>query len=79
MENVFDELLDTLESGLDNGMPEQAKLIFLGRIVESVSRGDINNNQAKELERKLNLGNRNQYEDFLAYALSGKPYALMGD
>ncbi|APB32846.1 hypothetical protein GlitD10_0532 [Gloeomargarita lithophora Alchichica-D10] len=72
MDSVFDELLETLETGLSHNMPEQAKFIFLGRIFEALSRGDIDNKQAIQLEEKLALGERKQYEILLQYASIGQ-------
>ncbi len=69
MDNVFEEFKDLIERGLANQMPHDAKLIILGQILYAVTRDELTNQQAWQLEDLL--GGREQWQNSLTYAVFG--------
>ena len=66
---VFDEFKELIEQGLQNNMPQEAKLIILGQILYAVTRDELTNQQGWQLEEML--GGREQWKDALSYAIFG--------
>ena len=67
MENIFNDFKDLIKRGQQNQMSKNAKLIILGQILYAVSRNELTNKQAWELEEML--GDRQEWEADLAYAI----------
>lgn len=70
MENIFENFQEIIERGKRNQMPRDAKLIILGEILYAVTRNELTNREAWELEEML--GNREDWEEGLAYAVFGE-------
>lgn len=73
MDSVFEEFKETIEQGLANEMPRDAKLILLGQILYAVTRDELTNQEAWQLEEML--GGREQWEKSLGYAVFGQAIA----
>lgn len=70
MENIFNDFKDLIKRGQQNKMSHNAKLIILGQILYAVSRNELTNKQAWELEEML--GERQEWEADLAYVIFGE-------
>jgi thiazole synthase len=66
---VFEEFQELIERGLQNNMPQEAKLIILGQIIYAVTRDELSNQEGWQLEEML--GGREQWKDALSYAIFG--------
>jgi thiazole synthase len=66
---VFEEFQELIERGLQNNMPQEAKLIILGQILYAVTRDELTNQEGWRLEELL--GGREQRKDALSYAIFG--------
>jgi thiazole synthase len=66
---VFEEFQELIERGLQNNMPQEAKLIILGQILYAVTRDELSNQEGWQLEEML--GGREQWKDALSYAIFG--------
>jgi thiazole synthase len=66
---VFEEFQELIERGLQNNMPQEAKLIILGQILYAVTRDELTNQEGWQLEEML--GGREQWKDALSYAIFG--------
>jgi thiazole synthase len=66
---VFEEFKELIERGLQNNMPQEAKLIILGQILYAVTRDELTNQEGWQLEDLL--GGREQWKDALGYAIFG--------
>jgi thiazole synthase len=66
---VFEEFQELIERGLQNNMPQEAKLIILGQILYAVTRDELTNQEGWQLEELL--GGREQWKDALSYAIFG--------
>jgi thiazole synthase len=66
---VFKEFQELIERGLQNNMPQEAKLIILGQILYAVTRDELTNQEGWQLEELL--GKRGQWKDALSYAIFG--------
>jgi len=53
MENVFEDFQEIIERENRNQMPRDAKLIILGEIIYAVTRNELTNQEAWELEEML--------------------------
>lgn len=69
MDSVFEEFKERIEQGLAHQMPRDAKLIILGQILYAVTRDELTNLQAWQLEELL--GGREQWQDGLTDAVLG--------
>jgi len=69
MDSVFEEFKERIEQGLAHQMPRDAKLIILGQILYAVTRDELTNQQAWQLEELL--GGREQWQDGLTDAVLG--------
>lgn len=70
MESIFETFKERIEHGQGNNMPRDAKLIFLGQILYAVTRNELTNKEAWELEEML--GNREEWEEGLSYTIFGE-------
>jgi thiazole synthase len=66
---VFDEFKELIERGLQNNMPQEAKLIILGQILYAVTRDKLTNQEGWKLEELL--GVPEQWKDTLSHAIFG--------
>ena len=70
MASIFDDFKDMIKRGQENHMSKNAKLIILGQILYAVTRNELTNKQAWELEAML--GERQEWEADLAYVIFGE-------
>ena len=70
MDTIFEIFKERIKKGQINNMPRDAKLILLGQILYAVTRNELTNQEAWELEEML--GNREEWEEGLSYAIFGE-------
>lgn len=71
MASVFEHLKETIEQAQQQELPEEARLILWGRIIEAVGRDDITQDEARTLEALLG-DMRSKYTEAFDIALFGE-------
>lgn len=71
MDRVFNNFKYTIELGLKNQMPIEAKLILLGQIHYAMERQDLTIKEVEALENLLGIGIKN-YQKEMEYAVFGE-------